>query len=198
MPYFQGERGRLHYRQWAVADPAAVLVLLPGTGQHSGHYHRFARALGTGGIETWGLDLPGQGLSEGDPHAPGTPVELAPDARELVAIARARRPASPLVVFGHSLGAATAILARPDCAGLVLSGIPRRALTDLPGVAILALHGVDDRRTPIDPVREWSAGRDSTTLIEYPDTGHDVLHEPASRQVTADVVEWILAVGPAT
>ncbi|MFI5777839.1 alpha/beta hydrolase [Nocardia sp. NPDC051570] len=197
MPYFEGERGRLHYRRWPVPEPAAVVELLPGTGQHSAHYHHFARALAARGIETWGLDLPGQGLSEGDPQARVAPGELASDARGLAAILRARLPEAPLVVAGHSLGAATSVLARIECAGMVFTGTPRHVTVSFPELPvrppILALHGVDDRRAPIDPIREWAARQRSVTLLEYADTGHDLLHEPASKQVTQDIIGWILA-----
>ncbi|NKY85971.1 alpha/beta hydrolase [Nocardia veterana] len=203
MPYFPGARGRLHYRIWPVdgsADPAALVVFLPGSGQHSGHYHRFGRALGRRSIELWCLDTSGQGLSEGDPQAPGTLAELAADAAALVRCAEARHRAAPLLLAGHSLGAATALAAAglPElsrCAGMVLTGTPRRALgagsQPPPGMPVLALHGVDDRRAPIDAVREWAARHPSVGLHEYPDAGHDLLHEPVQAAVTGDIAEWI-------
>ncbi|MCM6775790.1 alpha/beta fold hydrolase [Nocardia sp. CDC159] len=195
MPFFEGARGRLHYRIWPVAEPVAVVALFPGTGQHSAHYHRFARALGARSIETWALDVPGQGLSEGDPAAPGTPAELAPDARGLAELLRAERAGTPLFVVGHSLGAATALAAGIDCAGLVLTGTPTRAAASCPELParppVLALHGVDDRRCPIDAIRQWTARQRSVGLREYADAGHDLLHEPVHARVTADIAEWI-------
>ncbi|MBF6174554.1 alpha/beta hydrolase [Nocardia blacklockiae] len=198
MPFFDGPRGRLHCRQWAVPEARAVFALLPGTGQHSGHYHRFARGLGAASIETWALDVPGQGLSEGDPRAPGTIDELVADARGFLALVRARRPGVPLIVGGHSLGAATALAALPECAGLVLTGTPRRAVEAPPptGLPVLVLHGVDDRRAPIDAVRDWTTRVRSVglRLREYADAGHDLLHEPVRARVTADIAEWIQGV----
>jgi len=213
MPFFEGARGRLHYRRWPVQtprpQPAAMVLWLPGTGQHSGHYHRFARALGAHGIEVWGLDTAGQGLSEGDPRAPGTLGELAADARRLATLMRRDSPEVPLILAGHSLGAATVLAlvssaagtasspadALPTCAALVLTGTPKRALTSdisLPdGMAALALHGVDDRRAPIDTVRDWTMRRQSVGLREYADAGHDLLHEPVHARVAADIAEWI-------
>ncbi|MFF0491711.1 alpha/beta hydrolase [Nocardia sp. NPDC004068] len=195
MPYFQGGRGRLHYRIRAVPRPRAVVALLPGSGQHSGHYQRFARALSARGIETWALDTAGQGLSEGDPDNPGAPAELAADARAFTDLIRARHPDVPLVVVGHSLGAATALTAWLECAAVVLTGTPARAVAALPEVPahppVLALHGVDDRRAPIDPIREWTARGRSIGLREYADAGHDLLHEPVHARVTADIAKWI-------
>ncbi|MBB5912399.1 alpha-beta hydrolase superfamily lysophospholipase [Nocardia transvalensis] len=200
MPFFDGPRGLLHYRRWPVDASRAVVALLPGTGQHSGHYHRVGRSLGARDIETWALDVPGQGLSEGDPDEPGTIDELAADAREFVALVRNRCPGRPLFVAGHSLGAATALAAAPDCSGLVLTGTPRRAITLAPGLPaalpVLVLHGADDRRAPIDPVRDWTTGAESVglRLREYADAGHDLLHEPVQAQVVADIAEWIQGV----
>src|SRR6266568_1771501 len=216
MPFFEGARGRLHYRRWPVhpprarqsmgavgaavrnprmaganaevRPPVAMVLWLPGTGQHSGHYHRFARALGAHGIEVWGLDTSGQGLSEGDPGAPGALGELAADARLLATLMRRDSPEIPLILAGHSLGAATVLAlisgavsspadVPPECAGLVLTGTPKGVLisgVSLPdGLRALALHGVDDRRAPIDVVRDWTTGRQSVGLREYADAGHD-------------------------
>ncbi|WP_410870428.1 alpha/beta hydrolase [Nocardia sp. A7] len=198
MPFFDTERGRLHCRQWSVDQPAARLALLPGTGQHSGHYHRFAAALRPARIELWALDTSGQGLSEGDPDAPGTIDELTDDARGFLALVRAGHPDAP-VLMGHSLGAVTALAFSrensSELAGLVVCGTPRRAaeVAPDPGLPLLAVHGVDDRRAPIDVIRLWTARHRSVDLREYDDAGHDLLHEPVQHRVAADIAEWVLA-----
>lgn len=61
------------------------------------------------------------------------------------------------------------------------------------GIPVLCVHGVDDRRTPVGPVREW-AGRVAAGFREYENAGHDLLHEPVQAEVTADIAEWIRAV----
>ncbi|GGK46921.1 hypothetical protein GCM10011591_17760 [Nocardia camponoti] len=107
------------------------------------------------------------------------------------------RTAAPLVLMGHSLGAATALTLtlenRGELAGLVVCGTPRRiaAAQPDPGLATLAVHGADDRRAPIDTVRLWTAARKSVDLREYADAGHDLLHEPVHARVTADIAEWV-------
>src|SRR5690242_17012981 len=100
MSFFDGARGRMHYRRWPVDNPAAAAVLLPGMGQHSGHYHRFARIPKSVGIEVWALDTAGHGLSEGDPNNPGTLVELVADAMQLIELVRAELPGTPLILMG--------------------------------------------------------------------------------------------------
>ena len=229
MLFFDGTRGRLHYRRWPVDSPGAVGALLHGLGQHSGNYHRFARSLNAIGVEMWGLDLAGHGLSEGDPEQPGTLAELVADATVLVQRAHAEHPELPLVLMGHSLGAVTTLgmlgAAVPDTTsgadlggvessyplspsvppewlhGLVLSGVPRRALgggrpeapgTPLPAkLPVLAVHGVEDRRAPIEGIRLWTARHESVDLREYAEAGHDLLHEPVKGRVAADIARWL-------
>ncbi|MFD4402780.1 alpha/beta hydrolase [Nocardia sp. NPDC058499] len=221
MGFFDGARGRLHYRDRPVDGAGAVLALLPGSGQHSGHYHEFARRLNDEGIAVWTLDTAGQGLSEGDPDRPGSLADLVDDAARFIGLVRDRVPDLPLTLMGHSLGAITALAAlgaaRPtpghgatphsadypldpvsavrDLAGLVLCGTPERALGGTPAQVaplprVLAVHGADDRRAPIEAVRDWARRHDAVELREYPDAGHDLLHERVRGRVTADIVQW--------
>ncbi|MFQ6391971.1 alpha/beta hydrolase [Nocardia sp. KC 131] len=236
MPFFGGARGRMHYRRWPVGNDdsrACVVVLLPGIGQHSGHYHRFARTPRAAGIEMWALDTSGYGLSEGDPNNPGTLAELVADATMMVELVRAELPDTPTILMGHSLGAVTALgalgaavpnrasatddlntveadyprtpsLSPETLAGLVLSGVPKRALgggapgapgSPLPrSLPVLAVHGVEDRRAPIDAMRVWTRRHESVDLREYADAGHDLLHEPVHARVAADIAEWMQGV----
>ncbi|WP_433658724.1 alpha/beta hydrolase [Nocardia sp. CA-128927] len=233
MPFFDGERGRMHYRRWPIENSVATVLLLPGVGQHSGHYHRFARTLKAADIEMWALDTSGQGLSEGDHDNPGSLAELVADALMLFDIVRATAPQPPLILMGHSLGAVTVLgmfgAAEPETrgatsdttalerayplrpaipadvvTGIVLSGVSKRALgggtpgaagTPLPrNLPILAVHGVEDRRAPIDAVRVWTQRHESVDLREYADAGHDLLHEPVHARVAADIADWMQGV----
>ncbi|MVU81996.1 alpha/beta fold hydrolase [Nocardia sp. ET3-3] len=236
MLYLAGARGRLHYRRWQLDNAQAALALLPGIGQHSAHYHRFARALAAHGIELWALDTSGHGLSEGDPERPGTIYELADDARMFLGQVRAQSNSTPFLM-GHSLGAATTLAVLREATpgeypGLVLSGTPKAVLegkapksargadgsnrvrahigsrsraavateqdSDWPGprlpegLPVLVVHGADDRRAPLDPVREWSA-QVGARFHTYPNAGHDLLHEPVHAEVTSQIVEFVHA-----
>ncbi|MFI1463354.1 alpha/beta hydrolase [Nocardia carnea] len=233
MGFFEGARGRLHYRDRPVDGAVAALALLPGSGQHSGHYHEFARRLNVDGIAVWTLDTAGQGLSEGDPERPVDLDDLVDDAVRFIGVVRDLVPDLPLALMGHSLGAITALAAlgaartqavapgrsatpkaagypadpaldARDLAGLVLCGTPQRVLgTSSAQVAplprVLAVHGVDDRRAPIEAVRDWARRHDSVELREYPDAGHDLLHERVRGRVAADIVQWTqeIVAGPA-
>ena len=201
MPFFEGPRGRAHYRQWGpTEDPAATLVFLHGRGQHTGQYHRFGAALAAHGIATWGLDHIGHGLSEGEAADDAVYLDaLAENARHLldVVVEAGHRPA----VMGHSLGSATAVrmLATGGSApAVVLVAMPPRAISreDLTAATrspTLALHGVDDRMVPIDGVRDLVRGIPTITLREYADAGHDLLHEKIHRTVTDAAADHVLA-----
>ncbi|MBY6539891.1 alpha/beta fold hydrolase [Rhodococcus sp. BP-349] len=201
MPFFEGPRGRAHYRQWApTADPAATLVFLHGRGQHSGQYHRFGAALAQHGIATWGLDHIGHGLSEGEVADDAAYLDaLAENARHLLDIL-AEAGHSP-AVMGHSLGSATAVrmlAAGASAPAVVLVAMPPRAIVreDLvlaTASPTLALHGVDDRMVPIDGVRDLVRGIPTITLREYADAGHDLVHEKVHRTVTDAAADHVLA-----
>jgi alpha-beta hydrolase superfamily lysophospholipase len=175
-------------------------VLLHGLGQHSADYHRFGRVLRRHGIETWAIDHIGHGLSEGDPETIAPIQQLAANALRLTTLIRATHPVLPMVMVGHSLGAGTAVVAmRSDAAdvsgisAVALSGTPNDVATlevPAPSVPTLVLHGVDDRRAPIGPIREWAARWPHTRMREFTDAGHDLLHEPVHRAVTSAVVEF--------
>ncbi|MFZ2177797.1 MAG: alpha/beta fold hydrolase [Rhodococcus sp. (in: high G+C Gram-positive bacteria)] len=206
MPFFDGHSGRIHYRYWPAEELRAQLVFLHGMGQHTGHYHRFARGLTSAGIGVWGIDQAGHGLSEGD--LPGSVSELAQDAALLARLATDHARDVPAALMGHSLGAAVSMellageLLAGGASGLrcaVLCGTPKSAVSGATAAAlsradipVLAVHGVDDRLAPIDPVREWARGIPALEFREFDDAGHDLLHEKVHAAVTATVREFVL------
>ncbi len=120
----------MFYRRWRAAEasgaPPAV-ILLHGLGQHSGDYGGFARLLTRRGMEVWGLDHVGHGMTEGEPGRIGPMDGLVENARRLTALAGQGGGPGPVLV-GHSLGAVVAaelaMRSPRPCAGLVLSGVP--------------------------------------------------------------------------
>ena len=128
MPHFDSEHGRIYYRHWAAADPHAVVVFLHGFGENTSLYHRYGFALNAAGIELWAVDQLGHGLSPGERGDFGAIADSAGLAETLTQLAEQANPGVPLVLQGHSFGAAVAIsvlLANPDryVAG-VISGAP--------------------------------------------------------------------------
>ncbi|MGW6117936.1 alpha/beta hydrolase [Nocardia sp. NPDC055165] len=185
-----------------------AVVLLHGLGQQSADYHRFSRFLNRHDIEVFGIDHLGHGLSEGEIQDVPPVDDLAASALELVTLVRSGNPAVPLVIVGHSLGAGTALIAMQsgsiaaqDISAVVLTGTPEQARTlavPAPKVPTLVLHGQDDRRAPIGPIRSWCAGHPTVTMRELPDAGHDLLHEPSQRAVSEAIVDFLYAMVPDT
>ncbi|MFW0874315.1 alpha/beta hydrolase [Rhodococcoides corynebacterioides] len=203
MPFFEGSRGRVHYRRWPAESPRAHVVFLHGRGQHSGQYHRFGAAMAAHGIETTALDHIGHGLSEGDIGDDASYLDaLAENARLLVDLVR--ESAGGVAVMGHSLGSATAVrMLAGGVSGGVDSGVTAAVLIAVPGrlvtrdeliraarIPTLAMHGVDDRMVPIDGVRDLVRGT-TVTLREYDDAGHDLLHEKVHRVVTDEAAAFV-------
>jgi alpha-beta hydrolase superfamily lysophospholipase len=128
MPHFDSEHGRIYYRHWAAIDPHAVVVFLHGFGENTSLYHRYGFALNAAGIDLWAVDQLGHGLSPGERGNFGAIADSARLAETLTQLAEQANPTLPLVLQGHSFGAAVALsvlLAHPDryVAG-VISGAP--------------------------------------------------------------------------
>jgi alpha-beta hydrolase superfamily lysophospholipase len=59
--------GRVQVRRWPTDDPARLVVLVHGYGEHIGRYEHVARALAARGSAVVGPDHAGHGRSAGEP-----------------------------------------------------------------------------------------------------------------------------------
>ncbi len=126
----------LHAYEWCAAPARAVVVIAHGAAEHSLRYGRFAAALNAAGFDVFAVDHRGHGATAppgglGDYGAGGWDGLVA-DFGQLVQVARDARPAIPIAVFGHSMGAAVAQQYVPEGSrlidALVLSGSTAREL----------------------------------------------------------------------
>jgi len=86
-------------------EPAGVVCLIHGLGEHSGRYAYLASALSTANFATITFDLRGHGKSEGKRgDAPSYEANLK-DLDILIHEAGQRFPGIPCFLLGHSLGA---------------------------------------------------------------------------------------------
>lgn len=132
MPYLNEDR-LTFFRHWSAPAPRATVVVLHGFGEHTDHYHRFAFGLNDAGLDVWGIDHAGHGLSAGERGRFASITELAERASALVEVATAANPRLPLVLIGHSLGGVTAALMTVRGApvdALVLTGAPLSGLPE--------------------------------------------------------------------
>lgn len=117
---------------YAASDPAApVLLIQPAMGVKAGYYDRLAEALQSNGCNVAVAELRAHEAEGG--RSPGRDYDfsyddmLRQDWPQAVAAIKARFPAAPLYLFGHSLGGQISMLyagQNPDqLAGLVLVAI---------------------------------------------------------------------------
>jgi alpha-beta hydrolase superfamily lysophospholipase len=94
-----------------LADSAPVraqVLIVHGLGEHSGRYAHVARRLAAAGCAVTAYDHRGHGRSQGArgviPAADSLLADLGQVIAHLIAPLRARRPGTPLLLLGHSLG----------------------------------------------------------------------------------------------
>lgn len=122
---------QLHTRHWPASTavaPRGQLLLVHGLGEHSGRYAELAVALNAHGWHVHGWDHRGHGQSPGPRGDIPEPHALLRDTARV--IDGLRRPGTPLVLLGHSLGglvaarfAAEALEARPAAWSRPLDGL---------------------------------------------------------------------------
>lgn len=94
---------KLHTRHWPAPTPArGQLLIVHGLGEHIERYAHVAAALNAAGWDVHGWDHRGHGRSEGRKgDIPDHDALLRDTARVIDAV---RRPGTPFVLLGHSLG----------------------------------------------------------------------------------------------
>jgi len=95
----------LFYRYWPAVGSwnGHAALVLHGIGYHSGPYKVVADALNSRGIDVYGLDARGHGLSCGRRDYIGTPAQVAADIDAMVRFIR-RRTGTELFLINDSMG----------------------------------------------------------------------------------------------
>lgn len=93
-------------RHWPAQDPVATVLIVHGTGEHSGRYEHVGEFFAGQALDTYSYDHRSHGGSGG---ARGEVVwnELITDLSE--ELAKARKTPLPVVLWGHSLGGLIAL-----------------------------------------------------------------------------------------
>jgi alpha-beta hydrolase superfamily lysophospholipase len=167
-------------RWWIVDDARGLVVVSHGASEHCGRYDRFARALSDAGFAAVALDHRGHGRTAAATGVgimgPGGGDAVVDDLHELRAAATAAvGDATPVFLFGHSLGAliGLAYLVRhaDGLAGSVLCGFP----TDVDAAASIGalLQGFADAGMRDEPVADLLGN--NNTAFEPARTPYDWL-----------------------
>ena len=134
----------LFAREWLPdGEPAAVVCLVHGLGEHSGRYAPVGEVFNRAGYALLAFDLRGHGWSPG-PRGHVDRYTIALDDIDChLADARRRFPGLPRVLYGHSLGGNLvlnyALRRRPSLAGVIsTSPALRPAFPISPGKLLLA------------------------------------------------------------
>lgn len=170
---------RLHAHRWAPSGPVRLeVILLHGYGEHAGRYARAAEVWNELGIAVTAVDLRGHGRSEGRRGYVERFSDYHRDAEALYARVRGR-DASPVAVFGHSMGgllAAHWLIARgtEGIRGLALSS-PYLGLAFPVPAYKLAMGRVLSRVAPQFALPSGLTGAD---VAKDPDLARSYDHDP--------------------
>jgi alpha-beta hydrolase superfamily lysophospholipase len=149
---FEGAGGlNIFLRVWRPSGPArGLVVIVHGFNAHSGHYASAAEQFTARGLAVYALDLRGRGKSDGERFYVNEFGDYAGDVAALVKLAKAREPALPVFLLGHSAGGVVACLYaiehQAELAGLICESFafqlpaPDFALAVLKGISHLAPH----------------------------------------------------------
>ena len=99
----------LAFSSWPAAKPKAFIVALHGMNDYGEAFAMPAKFWAENGVATYAYDQRGFGRTEGNGRWAGTETMVA-DAREFVALVRARHPGVPVYLMGESMGGAVAVL----------------------------------------------------------------------------------------
>ncbi|MFX1289183.1 MAG: alpha/beta hydrolase [Promethearchaeota archaeon] len=103
----------LFLRKWEPQNPSSkAILILHGITAYSGPYELFGNAISKMGFTAIGLDLRGHGLSDGIRGDYPSQKRLINDLRETISYLK--KSFSTLLIFGHSLGVLTALLAKTN------------------------------------------------------------------------------------
>ena len=193
--------------RWNPAGPPTGCVqIVHGVAEHRGRYARFASCLAAAGYEVWAHDHRGHGMNV--PMGKGHFADrdgwraLVADAAAVTQRITAERPATPIILFGHSMGsfiAQTLMTERAvDYAGFVLAGSNGRDLGSHCVALVLAL--IERRLRGAREQSRWMNALVRTSFnrqFRPARTGADWLSRDA-REVDAALADKLCGVGLTT
>ncbi|AGY58468.1 alpha/beta hydrolase [Gloeobacter kilaueensis] len=162
---------RLHLSRWEATVPVCGTVLvIPGKGEHGGRYTRLADCLAPMGWRVWGLDLRGQGRSEGPPARVDRFGQFLIDVEAALEGLGNTGKDRPVVLLGYSMGAVVATLAALEwperIRGLICVSPAFSIENRLPRATKVAMHLLNWLAPHRILTREYNPARVTTDVRE--------------------------------
>jgi alpha-beta hydrolase superfamily lysophospholipase len=99
----------IFYRSWLPNSvPKALLVINHGVNSHGGQHSWTAEQFAMAGFAAYAIDMRGRGRSEGKRFSVDDVSWHVDDLHQLIGIAKAEHPGTPLFLLGHSAGGVVA------------------------------------------------------------------------------------------
>lgn len=95
---------RLSGRTWTAENPAAVVNIIHGLGEHSGRYAHMAGYLNDRNISVYAIDLHGHGRTPGKRGIAAGVAAMMEDVNALFDFSHMQNPNRPHILMGHSMG----------------------------------------------------------------------------------------------
>lgn len=177
----------IYAKDWSVAAPKAVFVLVHGMGEHINRYNHVAAFVNSHQIAMIGNDHRGHGKSDGKRGHFRKYEDYLNEVDTLIAETKKRYPTVPLVLYGHSKGGNIVlnylIRKRPNVAAAMVTG-PWIELAFKPSPVLVFLGKM---MRNIAPGFTQSSGLDVTAVSSNPAvtdayTKDDLVHDKISAE----------------
>ena len=117
---------KINAKDWYIANPTAVIIILHGLGEHCGRYAHMASFFNQHQIAIVGYDRRGHGISDGKRGHTTSYQAYLDEVSELVKRTKEFYPDIPVFLYGHSMGGNIALnfvlQRKPNIAGLIATG----------------------------------------------------------------------------
>ncbi|KAB8130759.1 alpha/beta hydrolase [Gracilibacillus oryzae] len=194
--YIQSPDGlSLFCQTWSPSKPKAVIIIVHGTGEHSGRYQLFSEQCVKGDIAVVAPDLRGFGQSEGVRGHINNFQEYIDDLHRLIQRVSTNFNDLPIFLFGHSLGGLVVIrysqIYPTETKGIILSAPALALRLKIPLIAKKAID-LSSRFIPafsINPMKWQSVIRKMGQLGPYIPQPKALQYDP---HMTAEITpKWL-------
>jgi alpha-beta hydrolase superfamily lysophospholipase len=174
--------------------PRAVVCLVHGYAEHLGRYGELMTHLTARRLAVAAVDLRGHGRSGGPRGHCRDFAEMVSDVHALVAAAREWWPATPRVLFGHSMGGLVAALYLLHHSDTVRGAVLCAPALRVPASGPPVLLGLARLLGRVLPRLSFRSTLDAGALSREPSVGHAYVSDPlVHRKATAGFVRAIAA-----